>query len=294
MRTITRSLAALGLALLWCCVPAIAGSLIEVGYVASYDDAAAAYTLTREGVTRPVAICMQVFKNDVFGVSSPTGRLELRLAGVAEPVIVSKQHGPYTVVAEPPKQSYWSPLLGWLAGEFNLMDTSKKVRFSAAIRAGHEKFSAPILRSPQSLEAGKRSLAIAWRGARPAHITLRSASNRKIIAEGSGSDGKWTSQAIDLRPGHYTIEIAESETHSVNGEIDVLPPDQMPQSPDDLKRSDIPAELRVSAQAAWLASQGKQAFMLEALQLLGPLRAKFEPAETLASELTDGRAPAAP
>lgn len=60
--------------------------------------------------------------------------------------------------------------------EFNLMDTSKKVRFSAAIRASLEKFSAPILRSPQTLAAGKRPLAIAWRGARPTHTDTPHAS----------------------------------------------------------------------------------------------------------------------
>jgi hypothetical protein len=274
--------------------PAMAGPGNEVGFVASFDNAASLYTLKRDDVTRAVTICMQVLQDDEFAVTSPQGRLELHLTGSPDPVIVTLQQSPYKVVAPPPKQSFWTPLLAWAAGEFNVMDASKKVRFSAAIRAGHEKFSAPILRSPQSLGAGKRSLAIAWRGARPAHIVLRSASSGKIISEGSGSDGRWTSQAIDLRPGHYIIEIAESETHSTKGEIDVLPPDRMPQLPDDLKRPEIPSELRMSAQAAWLASQSKQAFMLEALQLLGPLRTKFEPAETLASELTDGRAPAAP
>ena len=280
--------------LLFAVVPAMAGPSNEVGFVASFDNAASLYTLKRDGLTRAVTICMQVLQDDEFAVTGPQGRLEIHLTGVPDPVIVSLQQSPYKVVAPPPKQSFWTPLMAWAADEFNLMDTSKKVRFSAAIRAGQEKFSAPILRSPQTLAAGKRRLAIAWRGARPAHIKLRSASSGKIIAEGSGSEGKWTSQAIDVRPGHYTIEIAESETHGAKGEIDVLPPEQMPQLPDALKRPEIPPELGVSAQAAWLAAQGKQAFMLEALQLLGPLRAKFEPAETLASELTDGRAPAAP
>ena len=283
----------IALALLFTAAFAGAGS-VEVGYVESFDGFADGYTLTRDAQRRPVTICMLVYKGDQISVEAPRGQLILRLADNDDPVVLTKDRGLYAVAGGPVPHGFWSSRLAWAADEFNIMDTAEKTRFSTAIRGGRSKFAAPMLRSPQTLAAGARDLTIAWRGGKRVHVTLASSPDGKIVAEGAASDGLWTSPSIDLRSGVYTVTIFESDAHSTTGFVNVIPAERLPQTPPDLNRPEIPKQLRITADAASLASQGDGAFLLEALQRLQPLRHKFHPAETLADALTDGRAPSPP
>ena len=275
--------------------PASAGAAsVEVGYIESFDGFAEGYKLTRDSQQRSITICMPVFKGDQIKVEAPRGQLVLRLADNNDPVILTRDRGPYTVIGEPPAKGFWSPRLAWAANQFNLMDTAEKTHFSTVIRGGREKFAAPMLRSPQTLAAGARRLTIGWRGGKTVHVTLASSPDGKVLANEAAADGFWTSAPIDLHSGAYALTIVESDAHSAIGVIDVVAAAELPQTPAELKRSEIPNELRITADAAWLATQGGGAFLLEALQRLQPLGGKFRPAQTLADALTDGRAPNPP
>ena len=271
-----------------------AQALSEAGYIEDFDAAAELYQLTRGDETRAVAMLGIVLTGDIITITDPRGRLSLRLNDRADPVILTRDRSPYTISEPPNARGFSSGLLSWIGNEFDLMDRTRKQRFAANIRGGGGKFAAPILRRPQTLGAGSRVLTIEWQGAKPVDVALRARAGGRPLAGGQGVEGRWTSPPVTLAPGDYALTLKSSDGTTAGNALTVSAPGDLPVIPADLKRSEIPAPLRIVAQAAWLASQGDGAFQLEALQMLSPLRGKFAAADTLAEALAEDRPPRPP
>ena len=79
--------------------------------------------------------------------------------------------------------------------------------------------------------------------------------------------GLWASPTLNLRPGKYQVVVAAGG-RTVAGDIDVVPPLEIPQLPAELTQDGIPEQLRRSAQALWLAAHEGGHYRLEALQLI--------------------------
>ena len=263
----------------------------EVGYVEDLPQVGLADVIVRAGGNVPLELLAPIHNGDTFTLGDPKAKVVLRLAGRADPVVVSQENKGDKIDASPPTRGYFIGLLSWVGSSIVIFDKGERMEMTAAIRGdGGDTLSAPMLQAPQVLAAGRRPIAVGW--LTPDVISIRFSMGGKTMAEGKGVGGLWVSPELELRPGRYVLSL-KGPDGAISEDITVADAAYFPAPPADLTRTDIPGALGETAEGVWFASQGKQ-YLLEALQHVAAHSDDFKPAGILVDALIAGRQPSLP
>lgn len=259
----------------------------EIGFVESFDDRADTFIIHRGDQQLPIALLAPILSGDRIEVRKPDAKAVLRLVGRSTPVIVSRNNQDTPLVEMAPARTFWQPIVAWAAQQINIFDREDRDPVSANIR-GAGGFSAPILKTPQTLPSGNASLVVGWLGNGDVNIKLYDEAS-KMVVSGRGSGGVWTSPRLSLQPGKYVLDLAAGNVR-VRQALNVLSPSSMPTLPGDLTSDAVPSDLRELTIAVWLAGLDRQ-YLLAALQRVAPLSRDFSPAALLTRALVWGARP---
>jgi hypothetical protein len=260
----------------------------EVGFIEAYAPEGAAMTLRRGDQIVPLRLCARVLQGDRILLVRPDERVVLRLMDRPEPVVITAARGEYVVKAAAPAHSLLDGAWDSILDALNLLDTPERTRVSASIRSGGGELKVPLLASPQTLVAGKRTLSLGWLPERlGVTVTIRSAKGAPLVSEAKGSGGVWTSTPLDLVPGDYTVEITPRGGKALSAPLHVVSPDKVPAIPAELTREALPPAMRALGAATFLAMKGPE-WRLEAFQRVEPFTRDFAPAEKLFWALAEG------
>jgi hypothetical protein len=241
----------------------------EIGYVEDFSGLASQYRVIHASKEIPLQLCLPLYNGDTIEALDDKGRVSLRLLDHPNAVVWSRADKDTKFSAVVPKTSFWSGLMDWTVASLSPFDEQKRERILTTIRgdSGGE-FGVPLLQVPQTLAAGQRVLVVGWlKPSTVAEISILAKSGRKLVNRSKAMGGLWASPALNLKPGKYHVVVAAGG-RTVAGDIDVVPPLEIPQLPSELTQDGIPEPLRHSAQALWLAAQEGGRFRLEALQLI--------------------------
>jgi hypothetical protein len=145
--------------------------------------------------------------------------------------------------------------------------------------------------------AGERPLALAWRGGRaPFMVAVTAAGGGEPLLRESGIQSRAHQTApLDLAPGGYLLGITDADGRALRTRLLVGPAAEVPKPPADAIPPGLPADVRATLAAAWLASQaGGWPWRLAAYQHVAGLDG-YAPAALLRRALVeDAELPAAP
>ncbi len=255
----------------------------EIGYVEDFHGAASGYRVIREGQEIALKLCLPLQNGDRIEVAGDDGRVVLRLIGRPDPVVWSKADGQTPIAAELTRAGFWSNFLDWTVASISPLDEEKRAQVLTNIRNdGNQEFAVPLFKAPQTIAAGKRTIAFGWlKPSQVVEVSILLKSGKKIISKAKGSGGLWVSPELDLKAGNYRVEVAAGGTKA-EGKIMAVDPSKLPAIPEELRIETIPEPMRRTAQALWLAAQGKGEYRMEALMMLAS--AKRSPSEKLLLE----------
>jgi hypothetical protein len=260
----------------------------EVGFIEAYAPEGAALTLRRGDQIVPLRLCARVLQGDRILLVRPDERVVLRLMDRPEPVVITAARGEYVVKAETPARGLLDGAWDSILDALNLLDTPERTRVSASIRSGGGELKVPLLASPQTLIAGKRTLTLGWLPERlGVTVTIRPAKGAPLVSEAKGTGGVWTSAPLDLAPGDYTVEITPRGGKALDASLHVVAPDKVPAIPAELTREALPPAMRALGAATFLAMKGPE-WRLEAFQRVKPFTRDFAPADKLFWTLAEG------
>jgi hypothetical protein len=153
-----------------------------------------------------------------------------------------------------------------------------------------EQIRVPLLDKPQIIAAGRRRLALAWSGgSAPFSVQFLESGGLFPITKAVTTEQAWISDPVNLRPGSYEIKVRGKNSTTVQQTVTVIDPSALPSPAGKLDES-LPADLRDTIRAAWLAAQGNGRFVLESYVQLPPLASVYRPADVLAQALERGAA----
>jgi hypothetical protein len=268
---------------------------VEAGIIARYEPPAADYKIMRGDKPVPVRVGGRVLDGDTAEVLTDRGKLELKLFDRSDSVQILRNDGTFVVRTNRPNRSFWSPVLQWLSDELELIFREESGAVSANIR-GQPNLGVTdllIFRVPQRIAAGDRRLVVAWPSsvAGPMRVSITNMAGITLATD-TVTENVWTTLPLTLEPGRYRISLSTAYD-DVSGQVEAVPPFDMPRAPPELDEA-VPADLRITARAAWLASQAKGAYLLESLQELAAIRDRFPPAGILMRGIVEGSPPEPP
>jgi hypothetical protein len=268
---------------------------LEAGIISRYEPPAADYQIIRGDKLLAARIGARVLEGDVIQVLTDRGKLELNLFDRSDPVRIVQSDGAFVVRTQNPTRPFWSPLLDWASDEIELIfrEESGAVGVNLRGRPSLGLTDTLMFRVPQRVAAGKRRLVLGWPSSvtGPVHISITNGAGT-TIATGTAAGNVWMSAPLPLEPGRYTLLVVTNHDE-VSNRLEAVRPSEMPKLPEGLNDA-VPHDLLVTARAAWLASQGKGAYLLESLQELPALGHRFPPASILMRAVLDGTPPTPP
>lgn len=268
---------------------------VEAGIIARYEPPAADYKIMRGGKPVPVRIGGRVLEGDTVDVLTDRGKLELKLFDRSDPVQILRIDGTFMVRTQSPNRSFWSPVLQWVSDELELIFREESGAVNANLRGQSSLGVADVLmfRVPQRVAAGDRRLVVAWPSsvAGPVRVSITNTAGATVATD-TVTKNVWTSPPLSLEPGRYRISLSTAYD-DVSGRVEAVPPSDMPGPPPELDEA-VPSDLRITARAAWLASQAKGAYLLESLQDLAGIAERFPPAGILMRGIVEGSPPEPP
>jgi hypothetical protein len=155
---------------------------------------------------------------------------------------------------------------------------------------GDEPLDLPLLWADQNyVVAGPRALALSWiGGAAPFAVEIGPEGGPPAIARAGVRAQALEPVAVDLVPGAWRIVVRDAAGETVEAAFAVVPASALPPAPPDAGLERLPAALRDSAYAAWLAEQDEGRWLYEAWLRAVALAAEFEPAGYLERHLASG------
>jgi hypothetical protein len=261
----------------------------EIGYVENFRGSSDRYIIHRGAQDVPLRLCLPLYADDKIEALDDNGRVTLRLMDHPQPVIWSIADKDNKLSTAAPKASFWSDVLGSTLAALSPFDDQKRERVLTTIRGDGGDFGLPMLREPQILSAGQRSIALGWiKSSAVTDISITAKDGRMLVKKAKGTGGLWISPKLELRPGQYHVVVAAG-ANEASGTINVVASGEMPQVPAELTQASIPEPLSHTAQAIWLAGQQSGQYRLEALQRVANDRTT-RPAAVLIEVLIAGKA----
>lgn len=264
------------LALIFLCAAAVRPVFAqsEIGYVEDFSGVSGNYIVTRGADTVPMKLLMPVYAGDLIEALTEKGRVTLRLVDHPEPVIWSRADRDTPLAAPVAEGMSWSSILSATLASISPLDDQKRERVLTAIRGDEGEFDVPLLRSGQTIAAGRRSLSLGWmKSSAVTEISITTKNGKKLVNRAKGVGGFWTSPELNVKPGRYRIVVSSGDGQ-VTGEIDVVAAEELPQVPPEIHDARLPSSLLRVAQAGWIAQQSNGQYRFEALQLLAGERSR--------------------
>lgn len=264
---------------------------IRAGWVDSFDGPATGYGVLRAKDKHPVGYFMILYAGDRIEVYEPDGLIRIRL-GEGRSIVINKPRSGYLVeaVGEPPNA--WGNFMRWAGDWFTSLHvepTPERPIIGASRGEAATEPASGLLRNERvGLAAGRRPLAVAWRGGQPPfEIELTPEGTAEPTVDQTGVTARHLSMPeVALTPGTYRLRIADAKDAELVTLLDVVASDVVPR-PAATIPGDLPAEVQASVRAAWLASQGDGWYWrLEAYQHLADL-SDYEPAAMLRRALIE-------
>lgn len=170
-------------------------------------------------------------------------------------------------------------------------ECSKKNLF---IRSGGNKLIAvPLLEGPRKLVSATRHFFLNWQGGKPPYrIRLSQKYERHpFIDRDLIQENFLQLESLTLSPGNYTLKIDDTEGRKIWTEFTVVPHNEVPPMPDEIKESDLSDLAKVTVYATWLASQQQRLWIFESYQRVAGMAGNYQPARLLRNALADGQPP---
>ena len=282
-------------------VGADAPASVRAGWIDSFDGSAAGYVLRRGGQVLPVQYFMPLLEGDRIEIRAADGLVRVRL-GEDAPLVLNHDKSPFKVPRTGAAPSVWGNLMTWASGWFTeLHDESAPARRISAVSKG-EAVAGPasglLFTEIVGLSAGRRPLALAWRGGTAPFSVMLSGDEQgaePLIDLTDISVTECLTPEVDLSPGQYLLEIRDGAGKHLISDVAVVDTAEVPRPEPGAVPGDLPEEAVRTVTAAWLAGQqGGWVWRLEAYQAIAGA-GTYAPAVLLREALiTDSELPSSP
>lgn len=281
---------AIGAATLLAC-PAAAGSM--AGWIEGFDGDAEQYLILRNGQRIKAAIFMPLLEGDEIAVRGSAGRLRVALGDGRSTKEVGPGSGSYIVgAAQVPTLP--TNLMRWATGWFTAWNQARQTPVVAVhVRSGRPIFAPPFDGMPGRLQAGTRSLFLAWTGGKPPYrVSLgRDGTDTPLLSLTGISGSQVRADNVALQPGTYILTVEDAAGGQDRAKVIVAPANQVPVPPDELVRSPLAPAARTTLFAAWLAAHDEGVWVFEAYQQASLVATPGSPADLLRDALERGERP---
>ena len=258
----------------------------EVGFVEAFRGAADGYRIERGAAHLPVRVLTPLHEGDVVHVRAAQGRIELRLAS-GRAIVLEGGSAPFHVTAPPGEHTVSMNIVRWLGDWVRGASAAETGSGVSLVTRGSGALTAPLLADGLRLGAGSRaSLALAWSGgAPPFAVRVADAEGRTLAVLETPAPSASTGP-LTLAPGTLELRLRDAEGAEITARAEVVA--ALPAAPPAVAAADLPASLRETLAAAWLAQQEAGAWRLEAFQSAAALAASYPPALALRDALAAG------
>lgn len=254
-----------------------------VGIVDDFKGVASDYRIVRQGRECRVQLWMTLMAGDRISVLEKDGWLRVQFVSRRQKMI---RAGPPVRLKAPTRRR---SLIENIAIEIIR-------QFSRARDRGHEpagmRGEGPLALRLTGLDngaariaAGKRHLAVGWRGGTPQYTVRFYADNRStpLLTESriQGSQLVIRSRRVRLSPGDYLIRIIDGRGKKVEGRFTAVDAPRIPDPPADLAPAWVSREAKQVIAAYWLAGQENGRWAYEAYLRVATLSASYGPAKDL-------------
>lgn len=282
--------------------PSMAANHTDVGYVYEVFGPNSAFVLQRGDSTLQPAVGTRLQAGDKLSLvpkycANKACRLLINLGSKHQRQQLDGGNNSFTVpnISDPPRlpRNVLDMLTNWFS-ELNLID-SQTVDLSSRGegKASNLPLMLPLLVDNTLLVAGKRSLSFRWQGGQaPYGITLtQEDGNKTVLARDNLGQSNVNDITLNLSAGEYRLQLSDAQQASVSGTITVVSADDRNPQVRTLLETDLPDALRDTLIASLIVSQEKQAWYLEADQLLRPHVGSYSAARQVAEDLWERALP---
>lgn len=237
----------------------------------------------------------QLYEGDEVTITDANCTIEIRIGNTLR--MLSLKDTPYTA------RSATSTLIPRLLFAMGIGKGASGQGHSQGISQGHtrdgtsEEIRLPILQLWSSqIEAGTRSIYIAWRGGQgPFQLALwRATATSPIAIHDDIVENHATLDETDLKPGVYQIRVKDRLNHQGVGTFTVVNSSDLPPLPTELEQYQEEHPPRRLLEAGWLATQEGGKFVFEAYQRLSLLASMNPEANQMKERLETGWRPRLP
>ncbi len=248
---------------------------VRAGWIDSFDGSAAGYVLRRGDQVLPVQYFMPLLAGDRIEIRAADGLVRVRL-GEDAPLVLNHDKSLFEVPRTGTPPSVWGNLMTWASGWFTeLHDESASARLISAVSKGDAvagPASGLLFTEIVGLSAGRRPLALAWRGGTAPFRVQLSRDEQGAMPVIDLTDIPVTEcliPEVDLSPGQYLLEIRDGAGRHLISDVAVVDPAEVPRPEPAAAPGGLPEEAARTVTAAWLAGQrGGWVWRLEAYQAI--------------------------
>lgn len=267
-------------------VPAMAD--IELGWIERIDGDPGDVRVLRAGQMMAARPFLPLERGDRISVEAARTKVVITFPNRLSPMEVNQstpfeiEDTAHTAVKVP---SVASNLLAWM-GSLGKKDVGLARVAVTATRQGQSEnqpqqdpdtLEVPLVTDDTVVVAGKRQLAVSWRGGKPPFTaSLVRMETQEVVASLSGLAVNNFIAKAELFPGAYEIVITDAKGRIWRERLIEVIPGPIPTAPSELQ--DLPTESRRILTAAWLASFPGGRWVLEGYSLLA-LQPEPSPAE---------------
>jgi hypothetical protein len=268
----------------------------HAGRVVWLSDAPHAYAIHREGTIQNMKVLGDLYSDDRIVFVKDHSTLDIGWDDGGRTTIASHQ-SPFTIEARA-RPGLFSELADklanwltpyWSDGPPTPIIGSVRQLPSEPLKVGL--FTLPWLR----IVAGEGRLRLAWHGGQPPFLVRVSPKDRTepIFEVPDLTERTLDADVSKLRIGRYRIEVRDASMppQVKDKDFDVVARSALPEFPSDPGLGAMPADLRTTVLAAWLAAQDNGAWALESYRRLSEINGERHPARIIRGLLAEGRIP---
>jgi hypothetical protein len=261
-----------------------------VGWVDDFDGVPQDYELIRKGCLLPIKFLMPLYVGDQVTVLQNDVNLKIGM-GERTHKIIWKKDGPFVIepIGKPPTiaENVMSWVGQWLTGLVFGEATSSVAMMT---RSGKSHIISPLLLNEKNwFEEGNRPFYFSWKGGAPPYTILIRTNEKPFFSREKIADPKIFEPFLDFQPGLYEIVVSDTEGYHFQSSIYVKTRGNIPDMPQQLFRTEISDDLKMTLYLKWLCTHDNGAWALEAYQQVIPISHNYTPALILLKAMEDGR-----
>jgi hypothetical protein len=265
-----------------------------VGWIDSFDgDDPKYYRILRGGRVVPIGLFTPIYQGDEVVVDHGTDKIRLAYDDGRLIDVVGRRTPAYVVQRTAALASPWSNLAAWAGDWFRTWQSESATTTSVHVRSSADgPISLPLLATGQArVVAGTRPLFLAWDGGTPPYdVRVRPANaSEPLVSLNQVTEKRARTGNLALGLGSFRIEILDKAGRRAAAGFQAV--ERLPVEPSELRQSNLPTPMRRVLFSAWLASQERGVWLLEAYQMASADAGAYKPAGLLRDGLESSDAP---